>query len=132
MITLRDLFAVTWNITELDITAREPETMTYVHRWIYGEDIVENIHLYHERRAGRLSIIDAKINHHGEPTRGGSEIGWGVNEKLFPAEIIDAPMTRLLMTPRLRGNGTGCCVDIEMHPLTAQKYVKPFEEEVTT
>lgn len=132
MITLRDLFAVTWDITELDITAREPETMTYVHRWLYVEDIYETIYMYHARKAGKLSIINDKINHHGEPTRGGSEIGWGVNEKLLPADIIDAPVTHLLMTPMARGNGTRCCVDIEMHPLTAQKYIKPFEEEVTT
>ena len=132
MITLRDLFAVTWDITELDITAREPETMTYVHRWLYGDGITETIHMYHERKAGKLSIIEGQINHHGEPTRGGSEIGWGVNEKLFPAEIIDAPVTHLLMMPRSRGRGTRCCVDIEMHGLTAQKYIKPFEEEVTT
>ena len=129
MITLRDLFEVTWDITELDITAREPETMTYVHRWLYVEDIYETIYMYHARKAGRLSIINDKINHHGEPTRGGSEIGWGVNEKLLPAEIIDAPATHLLMMPRSRGRGTRCCVDIEMHPLTAQKYIKPFEEE---
>ena len=132
MITLRDLFEVTWDITKLDITAREPETTTYVHRWLYGEGITETIHMYHERKAGRLSIIEGRINHHGEPTRSGSEIGWGVNEKLLPAEIIDAPVTHLLMMPRPRGNGTWCCVDIEMHPLTAQKYIKPFEEEVTT
>jgi len=93
------------------------------------EDIYETIHMYHDRKAGKLSIINCKANHHGEPTRGGSEIGWGINEKLFPTEIIDAPVTHLLMTPRSRGNGTWCCVDIEMHPLTAQKYIKPFEEE---
>jgi len=39
MSTLRDLFEVTWDITKLDITAREPETMTYVNRWLYGEDM---------------------------------------------------------------------------------------------
>lgn len=129
MITLRELFDVTWDITELDVTAREPETMTYVHQWLYGDGITETIHMYHERRAGRLSIIEGRINHHGEPTRGGSEMGWGVDEKLFPADIIDAPVTHLVMTPRSRGNGTWCYVDIEMHPLTAQKYIKPFEEE---
>lgn len=52
MITLRDLFQVTWDITELDITAREPDTTQYVHRWIYGEDIAKPVHIRYEQGRG--------------------------------------------------------------------------------
>ena len=128
MITLRDLFKTTWDITELDIFAREPETMAFVHHWIYGEDIKETTHMYYDRIDGRLSIINGKINDHGELKHGSSEIGWGVKEKLFPDEIIDAPVTHLRMQPMSGPNGVYCSVDIEMHSLTAQKYIKRLDE----
>lgn len=131
MITLRDLFEVTWTIAELDVTAREPEGMTFIHRWLYGEGITETIHMYHERAEGRLSIIEGRINHHGEATRGGSEIGWGVKEKVLPAEILDAPVTHLSMSLLPQGRGTLCRVDIEMHRLTAEKYIVPYVQEDT-
>ena len=123
MITLRELFRVTWDITVLQIVAREPDSMEFIHEWIYGEDIHESIHMYHDRMEGKLSIIEGRINHHGEPIRGGAETGWGVKEKLFPAEILDAPVTHLSMSSRSRGQGTSCRVDIEMHRITAMKYV---------
>ena len=91
--TLRELFEVMWAITELHITARDPGSK-YLHRWIYGPDAQqkETIHQYHERMEGKLTIVDGRINAHGESTRGGSEIGWGVKEKLFPAET--SPLSR--------------------------------------
>ena len=121
MITLRELFAVSWDITELEITAREPESMKFIHEWIYGEDIHESTHMYYDRMEGKLSIIEGRINYHGEAARGGAETGWGVKEKLFPKEILDAPVTHLSMYDK--GRGKKCRVDIEMHRITAMKYV---------
>lgn len=124
MITLRNLFQITWGITELDITAREPDTTQYVHRWLYGEKIDKPIHIRHEQEAGRLSIIEKKINAHG-----GGEIAWGVKEKLLPADLIDAPITHLRLTSRYQGKGQTCAVDIELNRLTAAKYIVPYQEE---
>lgn len=123
MITLRDLFKVTWDITELDITAREPDTTQYVHRWIFGEDISKPVHIRYEQEAGRLSIIEKKINAHG-----GGEIAWGVKEKLLPADLIDAPITHLRLTRRCQDNGQTCAVDIELNRLTAAKYIMKQED----
>ena len=123
MITLRDIFAVTWDITELQITAREPESLRFIHQWIYGEGIRETTHMYYDRLDGKLTLVSKRINHHGEATRGGAEIGWGVNEKLFPAAILDAPVTHMLMSARSQSRGTECSVDIEMHRLTAETII---------
>lgn len=119
MMTLRDLFDAAWDITELDITAREPEGMKFIHRWKYGDHTTETLHMYHERQAGRLSIVEGRINHHGEASRGGAEMGWGVKTKLFPAEILDAPVLHLSMYPLSQGRGTHCMVDVEMQKVTA-------------
>ena len=95
MMTLRDLFEVMWSITEIEISAYDDNH--FVHRWIYGPKALdkETIHQYHDRMDGNLTIVQEKINAHGEPTRGGAEIGWGVKTKLFPNALIDAPVTHL-------------------------------------
>ena len=123
MITLRDIFAVTWDITELWITAREPESMQFIHQWAYGDGIRETTHMYYDRMDGKLTMVNNRINHHGEATRGGAEMGWGVNEKLFPPAILDAPVTHMLMRDRSQGRGTTCSVDVEMHRLTAETII---------
>lgn len=137
MVTLRELFSLTYNIAELDITAREPDTR-YIHRWIYGEYIDESVHMFHDRRAGKLTIIKKKIQFHGKPAKGGyPETGWGVNEKLIHKELIDAPITHLSMLPMCQGRGTSCRVDIEMQKLTAlavptESYGVEEMQEITT
>lgn len=121
--TLRELFEVMWAITELHITARDPGSK-YLHRWIYGPDAQqkETIHQYHERMDGKLTIVDGRINAHGESTRGGSEIGWGVKEKLFPAELIDAPI-RHLGVMNIHSGEYKVYADVEMPELTAMTII---------
>ena len=131
MLTLRELFKLTWDISELCITARRPEDHRFIHEWMYGEYLYETTHLYHKRRAGELTFNPVKIQHHGEHTRGGSEIGWGVKEKLFPSELLDAPITHLTMWAMSQGRGTKAYVDIEMQELTAMALVPPEPDGVT-
>ena len=118
MMTLRDLVETFWTITELNITAREPNG-TFIHEWLYGEDIKESIHMYHERMAGRLSIVEGRINAHGKATRGGSEIGWGLEEKHFPKEMLAAPIRHMSANAKCGNGGHRCSIDIEMQLLTA-------------
>ena len=99
MITLRELFKVMWDITELNVTARDPDDEHFLHEWKYGKDIHETIHMYHDRQAGRLSIVKKDINHHGKPKGNSFEMGWGVREKVFPAQLIDAEITHLMARP---------------------------------
>lgn len=125
MITLRELFQVTWDITLVKIWAYTPDGeklkdgMRLIHKWIYGDDIQESVHQRYDREDGKLSIIEGRINHHGEPTRGGAEIGWGVKEKIFPKGLIDAQITHLSMHSRYKGNGCEVFVYIELPELEA-------------
>ena len=126
MITLRELFQVTWSITKINIRAYTPDGvrtkdgMSFIHEWIYGDNINESVHQRHDREDGKLSIIEGRINHHGESTRGGAEIAWGVKEKIFPKGLIDAPITHLIMNSRY-GAHSGCeiYVNIELPELEA-------------
>lgn len=129
MITLRELFAVTWDITKVDIRAYTPDGertkdgMSFIHEWIYGDNINESVHQRHRREDGELSIIEGRINHHGEATRGGAEIAWGVKEKIFPKGLIDAQITHLSMHPRYKGNGCEVFVYIELPELEAMTMI---------
>lgn len=128
MITLDELFNVTWDITRLDVTARTPGGHL-LHEWVFGENVVETVHMYHRRIAGELTIIPVKINHHGEDNgRGVSEMGWGVKEELIPKELRDAPITHLIMTNRPRGE-TGVICDVEMQELTCAAMLSREEND---
>lgn len=120
--TLRDLFDVFWTITELSVTAREPDGL-FIHRWEWGEHALdkETLFQYHERKEGKLTLYNAKINAHGDPTRNGAEIGWGVKEKMFRKEMLDAPIRHMSVTSR--GGTHSLTVDIEMARLTAMTMV---------
>lgn len=129
MLTLKELFKLTYNIAEVTITARTPEEGHYLHEWIFGEDIKETLNMYHERIAGKLTIRSEKIQHHGEKTRGGAEMGWGVKDELFPKNLLYAPITHLSMVPMSQGRGTKVRVDVEMQELIAMMLVKSEEKE---
>lgn len=129
--TLREVFEVYWDIWEIEITARN-ESGLFLHQWIYGPDIRETHGMWNDRKDGKLTIVDGKINAHGDPTRGGSEMGWGVKEKLFPQQILDAKITHF--APSTRSRGDLLYVDIELDPITTEilrKTVKgrPLEED---
>lgn len=120
MINLRELFKVFWTITEIRITARDPAGK-FLHEWIYEENVQPSIHMERDIELGRLTVFDKKINAHGDPVRGGAEMGWGVKEDLFPKAILDAPIRHL--------TGAGHEVhsllcDIEMQPITVETIVR--------
>lgn len=119
MITLQELFKVFWTITEINITARSPDGL-FLHEWIHGEDISVSTHMRYREQAGELTIKQEKINHHAEQTRGGAELGWGVNEKLFPKAILNAPIRHMTTYERSRNRGHYLNVDVEMQYMTAE------------
>lgn len=127
MMTLKDLFETFWTITEVRITAREPKTGAFIHEWIYGPAISVSTYMRYDIDDGKLTVVDGKINAHGEPTRGGSEIGWGVKEKLFHKALLDAPVTHLNVFHWHNGEYR-ISVDVEMQKLEALALV-PEEEK---
>lgn len=118
MITLRELFQVYIEPTELTITAYHNNH--YAHEWIFGDDVYETVHMFQRRKAGKLSIVDIRVNHHGEPTSHGPEMGWGVNEKVIPALILDAEVTHLLPCSRSMSRGQSLIAHIELDPLQVE------------
>ena len=102
MVILKDLLNVLHDVTKLQVWAYD--NCLLQHQWIFGEDIDETIHQYHDREKGILSIIDRKINHHNEPRRNGtSEVGWCVKFEAIPKEILDAEVWHILLHGRFEG-----------------------------
>ena len=99
----------------------------FIHEWIYGPAISVSTHMRYDIDDGKLTVVDGKINAHGDPTRGGSEIGWGVKEKLFPKKLIEAPITHMSAANKWH-DGHSVSVDVEMSRLEALAIV-PEEED---
>ena len=117
--TLNDIFAVTWDITELSITARDADGR-FLHEWLYAPGEILSMHQRHDIEDGKLTYIDRPINAHGKNTRGGSEMAWGVDKKRIHKELREAPITVMSMYMMSQGRGTSCRVDVTMHSLTAE------------
>ena len=123
MVILGDLLDIIWDVTELDIRAYDNGRLQ--HEWIIGENVEETYHQWHSRKKGELSIIDRKINRHGDIIRknGLSEMGWGVNKANIPPVMLAAEVTHMLLSNRLRKNpwdepGQELYVSVNMDALT--------------
>lgn len=126
MMTLRELSEVMWTITHVTITARDAD-LKFLHEWQFGPGLTESLQMYHKRMAGKLTIVDKKINAHGDANKSGvSEMGWGLKTNAIPKELLDAPVTHLNVTPSYSGE-THISIDVEMHPLTVMGLI-PKEE----
>lgn len=125
--TLKDLLDVLWTVVEVDITARDPEGV-FLHEWIYGPDIKVSAHMAYEINKGKLTVVNAKVNEHGNPKGSSIEMGWGVNKKLFPKDIIEALIKHMTVGNRQRGDVLR--VDIEMQPLTVMTLVEDSKQKV--
>ena len=117
--TLRDLIEVWWSPVEVTIIARD-ENMRFLHEWIFGPKVNESLYQWHDRKAGKLDIVDVRVNHHGERKKNGdSEMGWGINEKVFPEAILDAPIR--IMHPTTSGCfGDSVRLEVEMNKLQVE------------
>ena len=129
MITIREVSRVTWDITELTIIGRNPQSSRYLHEWIIGDKLHISMYQWHDIRDGKLTAIEQKINAHGDRTRGGfTEMAWGLKEKTVPPELLDAPITHMCMTSRGSWNGVHLRVDVEINQLTVECLNKRLNE----
>lgn len=120
MFILRDLLDAFWTITEISLTARDPDGK-FLHEWVFGEDIRLTRHMEYEQDRGRLTFRNVKVNHHGERTRNGPEIGWGVNMKIFPPGVLEAPVRHMSAHSSSMGlEGHSLIVDVEMQEYTVE------------
>ena len=119
MVILNDLLKILHDVTELQVLAYDNYQLQ--HEWIFGEKVCETTFRYYRRRAGRLSIIDRKINVHNDPKKNGTgEMGWDVKLDAIPKRILDAEVWHILLDGRVEdGRQLYCYVnmsamDVEM------------------
>lgn len=138
MVILGDLLDILNDVTKLEVWAYDDYRLQ--HKWIFGEGVEETIHQWHERKSGILSIIDRKINFHGDPGRKGTpEMGWGVNKKDIPPALLKTEVLHILLGNRGGGitspGGRSLFVYVNLDALTAEviktelaKIERPLEE----
>jgi len=134
MVILKDLLSILHDITELQVLAYDNYQLQ--HEWIFGEKVCETTFRYYRRRAGRLSIIDRKINVHNDPKKNGTgEMGWDVKLDAIPKWILDAEVWHILLDGRVEdGRQLYCYVnmpamDVEMARAELATAERPLEEE---
>lgn len=121
MVILGELLDILHDVTELKIFAYDEYKLQ--HKWIFGEGIKESIYEWYDRKNGMMSIIDRKINVHGNPKKNGTgESGWDVDKTDIPQAILDAPVWHILLSERggRSPGGRRLFVYVEMPAMTAE------------
>ena len=98
--TLADIVAVCHTVTRVNVWARDDDGRLLQRYWI--GDIPEALPqgAIWDIGRGELTVVRADINHHGEPCRGGSEMGWGFRRGIIPESLMQAEITSLSMRCR--------------------------------
>jgi hypothetical protein len=127
MITLRELFRVTWTITKAEICVRDAHGKL-LHEFYLGEGCAPADlppRAWQSWSKGTLTASGRRINGHGSSTRYGPEMGWGLLDGAIPKELLDAEVTHLSMRcPDM----IRCCVsvDVFMQELTLDMVLSQF------
>lgn len=106
MTTLKEILELTWTVTELDVTVREPNGKL-IKQYKIGDGCNEEnatIHEKHRINQGELELIDRKINYFGDKGRNGD--GWGSKFNEIPKELLDLKVTHFRQSSRY-GSYTG-------------------------
>ena len=100
MTTLKEILELTWTVTELDVTVREPNGH-FIKQYIIGEGCNEEtatVHEKHRMNKGELEMIDRKINYFGDKGRKGD--GWGSKFSEIPKELLSLKVTHFRQSSR--------------------------------
>lgn len=129
---LLDIADVAWATTRLDITVRD-ETGRRLRQYLIGDWPEQlGIGTVQDIIAGRTMICRRNINVHGRPTRGGSEMGWGLDKKSVPKVLATAEITRLTMDCYGRSSAIMVDVDIMIPKLTYEVERRMIDKELGT
>lgn len=114
MTTLKEILELTWTVTELDVTVREPNGH-FIKQYIIGEGCNEEsatIHEKHRMNKGELEMIDRKINYFGDKGRKGD--GWGSKFSEIPKQLLDLKVTHFRQSSRYGSwNGSELTASLE-------------------
>lgn len=120
MIVLKDLLEVMYDITQMEILARNHDGQR-----IYSFYFSEHDFAYlpptsrREVRDGEKMFIQGKINAFGKRRNNGqSEMGYEVNMKAIPKELLDAEVTHILDHSVRHGRHLN--VEIAIHELQCE------------
>jgi len=98
MILLRDLLDVMFDVTEVEITARKPES-SRIHGFYFSESdfsrlppgIRDNI------RYGKTTFVPGRMNVNGKRKKdGSSKMAYAVEMKMIPKELLDGEVSHFL------------------------------------
>lgn len=106
MTTLKEILELTWTVTELDVTVREPNGH-FIKQYIIGEGCNEEsatVHQKHRMNKGELEMIDRKINYFGDKGRNGD--GWGSKFSEIPKQLLNLKVIHFRQSSRY-GSYTG-------------------------
>lgn len=119
MIKLKDLLEVMYNVTEMEINARNPDTRL-LHTFYFSQDDFGDLPPGVRDRIlmGQTMFIQDRINVHGKATRGGAEMAFGVEMKAIPKEFLDAEVFHFL--DFTRREGLHLSVDVIMQELQCE------------
>lgn len=100
-IRLVDILPLIWDIVELDLSVREKPMGRLIMRYRIGPGCNEDNLSYsewHDVKAGKLVVMDIKINAHGDKLKNGqSEMAWGVELKRIPEEFLGMQVDHMLI-----------------------------------
>lgn len=123
MTTLKEILELTWTVTELDVTVREPNGH-FIKQYIIGEGCNEEsatIHEKHRINKGELEMIDRKINYFGDEGRKGD--GWGSKFSEIPKQLLDLKVTHFRQSS-LYGSWSGTVLDADLESEGEQMELK--------
>jgi len=121
MITIRELFNVTHTIDRIDVSVYDPARPMVdrkVTEWLIGwpEEHRFGRSLQWDIEAGRAEVFPIKINARDYP---GSDGRYGLQPKVLPDALLDAPVSSLLMRCR-DGARYEITVRVDLQTLTVE------------
>lgn len=115
-VRLVDILPLIWDIVELNLSVREEPMGRLIRRYHIGPGCNEeslSYSEYHDVKAGKLVVMDIKINAHGDRLKNGhAETAWGVELKRIPEEFLGMQVDH--MTIGTGSNGVTIYADLSV------------------
>ena len=99
MITLKDILELKFTTAQLDLNARDPESLILLHHFIICRDAWDRVQrtqgLLREWSTNGLTFANREINTRNREKKNGREMGWDVDLKQIAPELLQAELFTL-------------------------------------